>query len=1128
MVTCLLSVYLISYKIDAKEIKQKVEKEYRFNIPVQPLNTSLNELSDIDQISFLFPYDLVENKKGNPVKGLYSIAQALHVLLKNTGLEGELSNNKTFLIKPITIKKNNNDNYRKDNMKTKKTLIASILAVLFSSAHGAQELENSPLETDSGSVKDDSIEVISVTGIRGSRVKSINLKRHANSIVDGISAEDIGKLPDVTIADSLQRISGIQIQRDAGEGATVNIRGLPQVVTLLNGEQYLNAGNLGGSQPRLTDIPSQLVQGVTVYKSTDTHNALSGISGTIDLKTYRPFDFDTGFSAATSIEVSQGVKTKETDPLVSGLINYQNDSFGFLISATHSKANLGNDFNGNAFEGSGSMHNNSWGIQGWGVDVPQENRYITPQGYHAFNKVEERTRTGLNLAFQAYLGEGFEFIAEYFNTDLEEYTREVGINMSNRWQAAALPYWLMPTEQRATGAFQGENEWYAVQEYDVDAWRVNSFSRNRATDSDSRNMNLQLNYDNGDKLKGSVRYIKAKANQLGMNGQVQGDLSNWETTNPFNVRPFYPANIAGQYDQDRLSDIVGDNGGRFISPNPLGYSENPQLHYDTSGANPTWSGFDQVLAGNLGANASLADYMANLDSYAVGAYSSEDNNEESAQMSVFSFNGSYDFDDSFITNVDVGIRKSERSVQVQSFDLLSGFYAGNGASEPEGCQVLWKGIDVVMNDPRCNAGETITDSVTGEQTFQAYTANQPRRLDALNEVMWVDDLGSVKGIPGLWAADPTAFDNVTAYHEKVFGSANRFNRPGQTYDIDFNETSFYFVANFAHDIFSGNFGIKQVDTELLVKQNITGETLPYGLLQADAGDEVSRVTYTDYLPSLNVAANISDNFIVRFSASKTMTPLDLQNYGGGLVINRLDNTAEDRIDVAGASKTGNPNLNPWRASNFDLSAEYYIGEASMVSTAIFKIDIESFTKPGFEEGRFPDSDGIIRRTVPVSLQVQGSGASIEGIEISGKFAFSDFTNGLFSGFGIDTNFTYSPSSSNSTDIYGEELPFIDNSERLANFTAWYEANGFQFRLSYNYRSDRLAGSIPETALHYYQKSTEFVDISASYDINDEISVYINGSNITNEKEEYYIQWKDQYGWANEFESRYTVGVRAKF
>src|SRR3954465_6077693 len=74
-----------------------------------------------------------------------------------------------------------------------------------------------------------------VTGIRAAQQRAVSIKRNAASVVDAISAEDIGKLPDVTIADSLQRIPGVQILRSAGEGSTINIRGLPQVTTLLNG-----------------------------------------------------------------------------------------------------------------------------------------------------------------------------------------------------------------------------------------------------------------------------------------------------------------------------------------------------------------------------------------------------------------------------------------------------------------------------------------------------------------------------------------------------------------------------------------------------------------------------------------------------------------------------------------------------------------------------------------------------------------------------------------------------------------------------------------------------------------------------------------------------------------------------
>ena len=117
------------------------------------------------------------------------------------------------------------------------------------------------------------VEEVIVTGIRRSQEQSIDIKRESTAIVDAISAEDIGKLPDVTVADALQRIAGIQVQRNAGEGSTVNIRGLPQVVTLLNGEQYLSPGNLGSAQPNLNDVPAQLMSSIVVFKSMDPRNA---------------------------------------------------------------------------------------------------------------------------------------------------------------------------------------------------------------------------------------------------------------------------------------------------------------------------------------------------------------------------------------------------------------------------------------------------------------------------------------------------------------------------------------------------------------------------------------------------------------------------------------------------------------------------------------------------------------------------------------------------------------------------------------------------------------------------------------------------------------------------------------
>lgn len=996
------------------------------------------------------------------------------------------------------------------------------------------------------------VEEVVVTGVRGSQLKSVDLKRKEAAIVDAISAEDIGKLPDVTIADSLQRISGVQIQRNAGEGATVNIRGLAQVITLLNGEQYLSAGNMGSAQPNLLDVPSQLMNQVLVYKSTNPRNALSGISGTLDLKTRRPFDFKNGLTMTGAAEAQRGERTKEDDYLLNGVLNWRNDRVGLMLSAAGSKANLGNNFSGVV----GLSGNNDWGGSA-------ATNFVSPHGFESFNRVVERKRLGVNASFQADLGEGFTLIAEGFYAKLDEYNRGAGINISNRWDGGAFGNWTKPTVSQNTGVNSPANgrPWAAVDEYDIDAWWVNSFSVNRTTKSESKNYNLELKYDNGGPFTSEVRAIRASGDRLSMNGQAQGDLSNWQYgSNRFTLfrdandrtrGPFYPKSICDQYPAAQRSNaVVGSAGGCYLNPNPQGYGQNPQLHYNISGDHPVWSGFDRPITGGLGAGKSLKDYMANKDSYAIGAFSSEGNNEVSSDMNVFRAEGHYRFDDKFlgfITKIDAGVRQSDRSVSVEQFHLFSGFYGGvpgavqaNGSPVPAGgCEAQWKAIDVVMSQNQCQAGEFVPDPITGKPVFQGYTVNRPTKLTTYNNTIWVDDLGGVtSGIPGFWAIDPRDFDDAEAFHKKVFGGAIRVTVPGQTYDVTMKEQSAYGAANFEIGALHGDFGLRVIQTELNVKQNLTGDTRNYGDTNADAGDSVSKRKYTDWLPSLNAVYDFNDNWKFRFAYAKTMQPLDLGNYGGGLSIFTADcGAALPNVRcVTGAAASGNPNLDPWRASNFDGAIEYYFGRASMLNISAFQLKIDSFVTGGTTTGRFPDQDGVIRRTVNVSLPVQGDGGSVKGLEVGAKVAFSDILPdmGVISNFGVDSNYTYSPSHESRLDLEGNEIPFFDNSKHQFNLVGWYQDDKLQARVAYNYRTDRLSGTMGgggNAVIPIMQKATGYVDVNVSYNVRDNVTVYFNGSNVTGEIEDYYLRFakgQTQYANQNEFEPRYTLGIRARW
>jgi len=327
-----------------------------------------------------------------------------------------------------------------------------------------------------------------------------------------------------------------------------------------------------------------------------------------------------------------------------------------------------------------------------------------------------------------------------------------------------------------------------------------------------------------------------------------------------------------------------------------------------------------------------------------------------------------------------------------------------------------------------------------------------------------------------------------------------------------------------------------------VRQNQTGDTRNYGDTNLDVGDTLSTRTYTDYLPSVNMVYDFSDQLKLHAAFNKTMIPLDLGNYGGGVTISTADSSGPTPTDptappvgirrVTGATFAGSPELNPWRSNNYDLSLEYYPGRATMFSLALFKLDIESFvTRATVNDGQFPDGDGIIRRTVPVNRPVQGEGGSLQGLELGAKIALSDLLDegSLFHNFGFDGSYTFSDSSQNAQNLSGEDLPFPDNSKQQINAAIWYQGEKLQARVAYNYRTPRLSGTFGQIPI--YQDTAQYVDLNVTYQFNENLVFYANGSNVFGEIEEYYLEFEkgaEQFHSRNEFEPRWSLGVRAKF
>lgn len=179
---------------------------------------------------------------------------------------------------------------------------------------------------------------IIVTGVRASLSSAQSIKRNSDVIVDSIVAEDIGKLPDRNVAEALQRITGIQIQRSFGEGSSVAIRGLSQVRTEVNGRDVFTAN--GGRTLSLEDVPSELLSGVDVYKNPSADLIEGGIGGLINLRTRKPFDFP-GFKASASASINYYDLYDKSKPQANLLLSDRWDTgigeIGVLLDVAYQK-----------------------------------------------------------------------------------------------------------------------------------------------------------------------------------------------------------------------------------------------------------------------------------------------------------------------------------------------------------------------------------------------------------------------------------------------------------------------------------------------------------------------------------------------------------------------------------------------------------------------------------------------------------------------------------------------------------------------------------------------------------------------------------------------------------------------
>jgi len=939
------------------------------------------------------------------------------------------------------------------------------------------------------------VERLEIRGIAASTRQNLNNKRFNDQVVDTITAEDLGKLPDVTITDTLQRIPGIQIRRSAGEGSTVNVRGMPQVTTLLNGEQFLSAGSLTTVQPDFTDIPAALIAGIDVLKSPMASVLAGGVSGTLDLKTWRPLQLQTGHTFAVNTELTRGSLSEQNDGKAALFAGYKSDDekLATVFSLSYDQSNLANYLNGtilNAMEVVGEQEKDK---RDFNKDGDNNDSYFTQRYYGTMDRGTERDRVGANASVQYVLTEQLLFSADLFYTQMDDADRKQGLMIDS----ARGNNWAYSDQfiDRGPGPLGGKL--YTVNQADLLVRRVSAYSESLTNERDSTNLNLQLDYDSQGAFSGSLRYL-------------YGDAGREHTEN---VAHAYVTSGA----QHGLLRNVG-KGPEPVNPRGYGPADIP-VSFNSTGKYMQL-GFPQGFASDAARTNLVSTY-------------SENNFSEDANLDVLRLDGKYQFELADVQNAEFGVRAARRDVTRDTFILVAPFSTG-----PLAADVMWKDSGASLGDTN---GDGVNSVAGGDLTIgKAFYFNE---LPA----------GWVKPVQGFGPAsrdsfyliDPKVMDDPFAFQNALYPGNKKLSDPTKSYQIQQDNQSGYLKFNLEGELFAlpyaANLGAQYIRTELTINQNLVGNARPCALCTAatKTGEETIKRSDNELLPSANLRLNLADDWVLRAAYGKTMTNLDFAKLAGGVSVGRTRagdvlakeyNVSPDLLVAVSGRQNGNPELQPWRSSNYDLALEWYFSASSLVSVALFKIDIESFIEKGVVMKALPDIDGVVRREVPVDTEVNGKGGTIDGVELTYQQAF-DFLPGIWSGFGSSLNYTYAPSDSANLDVLGQTLPIQDNSEHSGNAVLWYEKSGLQLRLAANYRSDRLDSlQVPlgKGVVPIWTDSTLYVDFSASYDVWQQTSVYLSVSNLTGEFENNYAQWQDNLISQNVYEKRWTVGLRSRF
>ncbi|HEU0306346.1 MAG TPA: TonB-dependent receptor, partial [Lysobacter sp.] len=407
-------------------------------------------------------------------------------------------------------------------------------------------------------------------------------------------------------------------------------------------------------------------------------------------------------------------------------------------------------------------------------------------------------------------------------------------------------------------------------------------------------------------------------------------------------------------------------------------------------------------------------------------------------------------------------------------------------------------------------------------------------LADLTKSIGLEDINAGAGNDSTWLIpDIDAFNRIFDIYSNsgMFAVSNTIAGVlGNNRSVSETDQGFWIQGDFNTTLGSiplaGNIGVRQVSTT----QESTGYATASGVPRLTT---VKR-SYEDTLPSLNLVADITSDFLVRFSAAKVMARPGLGNLTPGVT-----------VSVSGGNRTvngGNPLLEPFRAKTMDLGFEWYFADEALLGVGLFYKDIDSFVQTSRETRPFNTSglpESLLAGTgasptddFQFNIPVNTPGGELTGVEVSYQQPFT-FLPGFWSNFGTQLNYTYVDSKIQyvtSAGVPALETDLVGLSKNAYNATLYYEGERFSARVSAAYRDDFLT-TVPGRNNNDMEgtEATTTIDMSASYKINEHFELTLEGLNLT---DEFQDQWVDSTGdRASVYHHtgrQYFIGARYRF